>query len=256
MAQYSEREQQILTVLEQQQYVDNIELSRLLNCSVVTIRTAIRSLEKQGALIRTHGGALPTPPMISISLPAGNIFKDRENKLKIAEKAYQYVNDRDTIILDDSSNSFYLAQVIKRYADKYLVIITNSLYVACELANTNNIEIMLIGGLISGKIPASMGESAIDMMKNFRASKAFIGVHGVHPEIGITSIGNDQMQIKKLIFEIAKEVYVLTCSNKFVTEHLFVSAPLNRVHKIITDKGISLKFYNLLKNVTSVDVVK
>ncbi|WP_044469601.1 DeoR/GlpR family DNA-binding transcription regulator [Mannheimia massilioguelmaensis] len=250
------REENILSLLEKHQYLNNLELSELLNCSVVTIRTAVRNLEKAGLVIRTHGGIEPVPEILKLNLLPGNIFKDRENKEKIAEQAYQYINERDTIILDDSSNSFHLAQTIKKYANKYLIVITNSLYVACELANLSNIEIMFIGGLMAGKIPATMGETALNMLKNFKATKAFIGVHGINPEIGITSIANDQMQIKRLIFEISKEVYVLTCSNKFVTEHLLVTAPLNKVHKIITDRGLSSKYQSIIKEVTSLDIVK
>ena len=39
-------------------------------------------------------------------------------KKQIAEAAYEFLNDRDTIIIDDASTSFYLAQEIKNQPEK------------------------------------------------------------------------------------------------------------------------------------------
>lgn len=251
----NEKEQLIIDSLKRKDVITNIELSEILQCSTVTIRSLIRSLEKKGLIIRTHGGAKLCNDYLDIHIPAGNIFKEREAKLRIAEKAYQYIAERDTIILDDSSNSYYLAQVIKKYSDKYLIIITNSLPVIAELSTCSAVEIISIGGVLRGNKNAFVGDFAIEMLKNLKATKAFIGVHGIDPEFGITSIGNEQMMIKKQIFKIAQYVYVLTCSEKFGTGYLLVSAPLSQVHKIITDKNIDKNILNVIKSSVDIDLV-
>ncbi|WP_032092552.1 DeoR/GlpR family DNA-binding transcription regulator [Necropsobacter rosorum] len=252
---FSEKEQKILDLLEEQGHVDNTELSHYLQCSTVTIRTMMRSLEKQGLLIRTHGGARSLDNHLTLTVPAGNIFKDSESKMKIAERAYQYISDRDTIIIDESSNSYYLAQVIKKYANKYLIVITNSLAVAAELSECDSVDVISIGGMLTKNPPAFVGDFAINTLKNFKAVKAFIGVHGIDPEIGITSIGNEQMMIKKLIFEITQQVYVLACSNKFRTGYLLVSAKLEQIHKIITDTDINQDHYKQICQKVNLDLV-
>lgn len=252
---YSDREKKILALLEEQGYVDNVMLGKYLACSTVTVRTMMRSLEKRGLLIRTHGGAKSLSEHLTISIPAGNIFKDREAKTRIAERAYEYITDRDTIILDDSSNSYYLAQAIKRHSDKYLIVITNSLSVAAELADCATVDVICIGGMLSGKPPAFVGDFALNTLRGFKATKAFIGVHGIDPDIGITSIGNEQMMIKKMIFEITRDVYVLACGNKFSPGYLLVSAKLEQIHKIITDKEIKSENFEKIKDKVSLDVV-
>ncbi|MDU8924907.1 DeoR/GlpR family DNA-binding transcription regulator [Pasteurellaceae bacterium LIM206] len=251
----NERENQILTLLKEQGYVDNLELSRKLECSTVTIRTAMRNLEKQGLIARTHGGAQLVANTLTLSLSAGNIFKNNENKRKIAQQAYTYINERDTIILDDSSNSFYLAQLIKEKKDKSLIVITNSLAIACELSGCDKTEVVLIGGLLGGGLPATMGETALNTLRQFKADKGFIGVYGINPQIGITSIGHDQMLIKRLILEQAQEVYVLVGSEKFGDSCLSVAAPLSKVHRIITDRNIPAEYQRVTREQTLLDIV-
>lgn len=248
------REKEILEILDKNDVVDNLSLSQMLGCSVVSIRTYIRNLEKEGKLIRTHGGAKKRPDGLTITIPSGNVYQQYESKTKIALHAYQYIENRDTIILDDSSTSYHLAKVIKKMSDKYLIIITNSLSVACELTNVKNIEVVMLGGLISGNLPASMGEFTINMLKELKAAKAFIGVHGINPEIGITSIGNNQMQIKKLIFDISYQVYVLATSNKFIRSQLLIAAPLSKVTRIITDDSVSNEIVQEIRKSTMIDI--
>ena len=59
MAGNSKRESRILDYLRVDSEITVSELSRLLEVSVVTVRNDLRSLEEQGMVIRSHGGAIP-----------------------------------------------------------------------------------------------------------------------------------------------------------------------------------------------------
>ena len=61
--------------------------------------------------------------------------------------------------------------------------------------------------------------------------------------------------IKKMIFEITRDVYVLACGNKFSPGYLLVSAKLEQIHKIITDKEIKSENFEKIKDKVSLDVV-
>ena len=252
---FNEKEQKIIDMLKEQDYIDNITLSTVLGCSLVTIRSTVTNLEKKGILLRTHGGVKKPTSSINIMLKSGNIFKNHKDKIRIAEKAYKDIDDVDTIILDDSSNSFYLATIIRKYDKKDITVITTSLAVAAELTNCDTVKVIMIGGFLSGSPSSTMGDYAIEMLSKFKANKAFIGVHGINPEVGITSIGNNQMQIKKVIFSIAQKVYVLACSNKFNHSHLLISAQISSIYKIITDKKLLLEYKKEIQNQTLIELV-
>lgn len=240
-----ERQRIILHELEEYGKVRVAELSEKLNCSEVTIRSDIKALEKEGLLQRTHGGALALEQERKRKYSAESIYRHVERKKAIAACAYEYINDRDTIILDDASSSFYLALHIKEHSEKHIAIVTNSLLVGNELEGVKHIELYMIGGYVGGHLAATMGEAAVTNMAQFHVDKAFIGVHGINFDVGITSIATPQMQVKQAILKAAEQVFVLADSSKFGGGYLSVICPLKKIYKIITDKEVDEKYVKL-----------
>lgn len=234
-----ERRQAILRELEEKGKVRVAELSKEFGCSEVTIRNDIKNLHTEGLLKRTHGGAVSLEENMARKYRAESIYRHVERKQKIAERAYEYIEDRDTIIIDDASSSFYLALHIKSHPEKRVAVVTNSLLVGNELAGIGHVELYMIGGYVGGHLAASMGESAVENMQHFCVDKGFIGVHGINFEAGLTSIATPQMQVKRAILKASKEVYVLADSSKFGGGYLSVICPIDQVHKIITDAQVS-----------------
>ncbi|SKB45518.1 transcriptional regulator, DeoR family [Lachnospiraceae bacterium] len=233
------RRQMILDKLEDNGSVRVNELSRELNCSAVTIRTDIRELEKAGKLTRVHGGAVRLEKEGSVKDKIPVLRLHVEQKKKIAEKAYEYINNQDMIILDDSSTCYYLGCYIRDHSEKNVTIVTNSLLTAYELAGIPHVNLNIVGGHVSGTLSATVGNMTLETLEHAHVNKAFIGAHGVNLEIGLTSIGSSQMEIKKAIIKAADEVTVLADSSKFGGGYLSVVCPLTDISRIITDDGIN-----------------
>lgn len=234
-----ERRQRILQELEENGKVRVADLSRKLQCSEVTIRNDIKCMDEEGLLKRTHGGAFFIQRESTRKYEAESIYRNTERKKKIAVCAYEFVTDRDTIILDDASSTFYLALHIKKHPEKKLVVVTNSLPVGNELAGLDHVDLYMVGGNVGGNLAATMGDSAVHNIEQFHVDKAFIGVHGINFEVGLTSIATPQMQVKKAILKVSEEVYVLADSSKFRGSYLSVICPIGDIHKIITDNEAS-----------------
>ena len=233
-----ERRQAILRELEEKGKVRVAELSRELGCSEVTIRNDIKSMSAEGLLKRTHSEIARRrtwPENTGLRLYTGMWTARRP----LRPRAYEYIEDRDTIIIDDASSSFYLALHIKSHPEKRVAVVTNSLLVGNELAGIDHVELYMIGGYVGGHLAASMGESAVENMEHFHVDKGFIGVHGINFEAGLTSIATPQMQVKRAILKASKKVYVLADSSKFGGGYLSVICPIDRVDTIITDREVS-----------------
>lgn len=252
----NERFEYILKQLDEKDNVRVSKLSEQLNCSEVTIRSDIQKLHEKKLLMRTHGGAKRIESKLTIQLETGNIYKNKDNKIKIAKKATEYINDGDTIILDDSSINYYLAKEIRKDDTKHIVVITNSLPVACVLTNKEHISLFLTAGQVGGKLAATIGELTCNSLENFYADKAFISAHGINFDVGITSIGSPQLQVKKSILKVSKKIYALVDSSKFNGGYIMVVCPLNRIEKIITDDEIEDKYKSIAeeKNI-DIDIV-
>ena len=107
-----ERRQAILRELEEKGKVRVADLSRELGCSEVTIRNDIKSMSAEGLLKRTHGGAVSLEQNMARKYRAETIYRHVDRKKAIAARAYEYIEDRDTNIIDDATRSYYLAMPI------------------------------------------------------------------------------------------------------------------------------------------------
>lgn len=234
-----ERRRAILKEVEEKGEVRVADLSKKYDCSEVTIRNDIKCMDQEGIVKRVHGGAIAVEKERVRKYSAESIYRNTERKKKIAACAYEFIDDRDTVIIDDASSSFYLALYIKEHSEKRLAIVTNSLLVGNELAGVEHVDLYLIGGHVGGHLAATMGDDALENMERFRVDKAFIGVHSINFDVGITSIATPQMQVKRAILKKSEKVYILADSSKFGGGYLSVICPMREVYKIITDDEVS-----------------
>jgi len=252
----NKRMEYILQELEDKGSVRVADVSKQLECSEVTIRNDIQKLEEMGLLNRTHGGATKVGVQVMVLYSGGNIYKHSEKKEKIAERAYEYIEDNDTIILDDASTSYFLAKIIKENSSKSLIVITNSVVAAGVLSDAKHVNLFLLGGQVGGKLSATMGDMTLRNLEECHADKAFISAHGINFDVGITSIGSPQMQVKKAILDAAKDVFVLVDSSKFGGGYVMVVSPLSRITQIITDDEIKKEYLDMAhRDQIAIDVV-
>ncbi|MFA9466124.1 MAG: DeoR/GlpR family DNA-binding transcription regulator [Velocimicrobium sp.] len=228
----------ILQELEGKSNIRVSDLSKQLECSEVTVRSDIQKLEELGLLNRTHGGATKIGAQVIVTYNAANVYKNADKKQRIAKRAYEYIEDNDTIILDDASTSYFLAKTIRENPSKHLVVITNSLVAAGILSEAKHVNVFMLGGQVGGKLSSTIGDVTIHNLEECHADKAFISAHGINFDVGITSIGSPQMQVKKAILKASKEVFLLVDSSKFGGGYVLVVCPLSEISKIITDDEI------------------
>lgn len=131
----------ILNLLGERKKITVAELSELLKVSDVTIRKDLAILEEKGLLRREHGFATMT---------AGDDVGKRisfnyDVKRRIAEKAAEFVQDGETIMIESGSCCALLAEeiVTKR---RYTTIITNSAFISAYVRKKLGARIILLGG--------------------------------------------------------------------------------------------------------------
>ncbi len=98
-----ERHAKIMAIIEKNQRVEVNSLSEDFGVSVDTIRRDLRQMEKEGLIVRTHGGAiLPEKTGVSVGYDARKRIHIKE-KSKIAKLAVTYLKDQDTVLMDGST---------------------------------------------------------------------------------------------------------------------------------------------------------
>jgi DeoR/GlpR family transcriptional regulator of sugar metabolism len=226
-----ERRELILERLRVQGRVLAADLVDQFQVSADTIRRDLRELDDVGALRRVHGGALPrrgdTDP-----LPV-RARRAPEAKASIARRAAQLVANGDVVILDGGTTTLEVARALP--SNLSASVVTNSLPIALALADHAGIELIMIGGNLRARSRVTVGAAAVAAFERVRADVLFLGVCGLHPEIGITVEDAEEREGKRAMIAGAAEVVGLADQDKLGTALPFVVEPLTAVTKLVTD---------------------
>lgn len=105
-----ERQQKIIEILNQVGAVAVSKLSTDLGVTEETVRRDLEKLEKQELLRRTHGGALPIDGGSNeLSLKKRREINIEAKKI-VAKTAVGMIASGDTIFLDASTTTYYMAK--------------------------------------------------------------------------------------------------------------------------------------------------
>ncbi|HAU38971.1 MAG TPA: DeoR/GlpR transcriptional regulator, partial [Phycisphaerales bacterium] len=149
------RREEIQRILQSRQQVSISQLARRFGVSEMTIRRDLDQLESQGRVRRTHGGALPAERMVFEFDFVARRQANRPAKQAIAAEAVKHVRPGHRLILDTGTTTLELARLLKPIED--LTVITPSLAVASELQYCDNVQTVLLGGVVRRGSPDLTG---------------------------------------------------------------------------------------------------
>jgi DeoR/GlpR family transcriptional regulator of sugar metabolism len=233
-----ERRHSLLEILRKQPSLRVPELAQALDVSEGTVRNDLNALEEEGRLRRVHGGAV----LNSEDQFQNNSFirRYKQNvaaKLAIARAAALLVNDGDSILLDASSTSYYLARELS--GRNKLRVMTNGFEVARELAQNTSNTVILIGGVVNNDSSSVTGLLSEQIIADMHIEKAFFSCSGFSVERGMTEVHFEEAQLKRKAIESSKQVFALIDSSKFGKEDLTPFArPVQIIH-LFTDSSIT-----------------
>lgn len=228
-----ERQKIILSELHKEGSVTVSKLSQSLGVTEETIRRDLEKLEKQESLRRTHGGAVPIDgTSYELSLEKRK-STNVEAKQKLAYIASNYVYSGDTVFIDASTTTFFMAKFLKKL--KNITVITNSLRVVVELSSCEHIKVITVGGVVSDNqsFVGSLTEHSIK--ENYFANKMFFSAKGLTKDIGILESNEQECGIKQSMLGNCEQKYFLCDSNKFGRVSFSKLASLSDIDYLITD---------------------
>jgi DeoR/GlpR family transcriptional regulator of sugar metabolism len=210
------------------------DLTAELGVSVDTIRRDLRELDDAGLLRRVHGGALPRHG--DASPFAARARRAPEAKASIARRAAEGVRDDQIIVLDGGTTTLEVARALRD--DLRAHVITTSPPIALALADHPGLEVTVVGGTLRPNALVTVGAAAIEALRVVRADVVFLGVCGLHPEIGVTTEDLEERHVKAAMIEGAAEVVALADHDKLGTAMPVVVAPMSAVTRLVTDADV------------------
>jgi DeoR family transcriptional regulator of aga operon len=216
--------------------VDVAELAKEFDVSTVTIRTDLNDLNKKRMLVRSRGGAIA---ISRITKELSVKEKHSENqwiKEKLGLAVAKLVKNNESIIIDSGTTTEEVAKAL--HAHENLVVMTNGLNIASELALVENTQVLMTGGTLRHKSLSFYGRQAETSLNNLRFDKVILGVDGIELTSGLSTHFEHEATLNRLMCEISKEVIAVTDSSKFDRSGFHIIAPLKSIDTLVTDSNI------------------
>jgi DeoR/GlpR family transcriptional regulator of sugar metabolism len=234
------RHAHILDALAKIGAVSVAEVAMRLGVSDMTIRRDLADLEREGRLLRTHGGAIRSEgpaeaprltPNFSEPSFESRLQKNAEAKQWIAAGAAALARGAKTIALDVGTTTFWLARHLAEW--RGAKVFTNSLRIAGALAE-GRCEVYVPGGRVRVDEMSICGATAVQQFEELWFDIAFVGVSGLTSD-GLFDYSLEDAEMKRVYLRRATRRIVLCDSSKYNAMSLAHIAPLSHFHTLVSD---------------------
>jgi DeoR/GlpR family transcriptional regulator of sugar metabolism len=242
----NQRREKILELLKEDGSAKVIDLARLFKVTEVTVRQDLEKLEKEGLVIREHGGAFLKNIEDQVRTFSLAHQENMDKKGLIAAKCLEFINNGDRIILDSGSTTTEIAKKIKGFQN--LTVITNALNIALMLGAEPGIEVIMTGGEFKPPTLSLTGQKAADFFKGINVNKLFLATAGLSLKSGLTYPSISDIVVKKAMIEAADTTYLVADSTKIGKSSFASLGALSLIDYVITDSEIENKHKKLFQD--------
>jgi len=208
-----QRRRQILDLLASSDGPVSVEtLGVRLDVSPVTVRRDLDLLERSGAVIRTHGGAMINT--LHKERPVGERHSTNAlAKAEIAEAAAALVLPGQTVFLDAGTTTSRIAAELAGISG--LTLVTSGVNVLAVLAEADSdATVIATGGTLRRVNQALLGPFSDQVVESIYADIAFIGTDCVDVHRGLSSRTPEQNALKALMMRQSRRTVVAADSSK------------------------------------------
>ena len=234
-----ERREEILAMISQNGYVTTNALCRRFFISEPTVRRELASLEAEGLIRRSRGGAasLSGGMRLPITLRQSS---HQEEKRRIGKAAADLVSDGDIIFIDTSTTALAILENLRNR--RGVTVVTNSLPVMETIAVMNvgrdRIACRCTGGDFNSESMGLVGSAAERFVMSMRYDLFFFSTPCVSHSGRISDYSERETYLRTAVIEnSAKNVYMFD-SSKFGLDASYTVSDLYRMTYVLSDAAI------------------
>jgi DeoR/GlpR family transcriptional regulator of sugar metabolism len=228
------RRREIAEALRSNGAVTVAELEARFGVSPMTARRDLDELERRGLVRRTHGGAVvPTTSAHEDSF-ARRMKVETEAKRRLAEEAVAMLSPRETVFLDSSTTSYFVAKLMIERG-LAATVLTNSLPVMELIFNEGgpDVELIGIGGTLRRLTRSFVGPFAVRTVQGHFADRLFLSVKGLTETGMMTDADPLEAELKRAMIPQAGESTLLVDHTKLLARGLSVVASVAELSGVI-----------------------
>ncbi|MGI6777372.1 MAG: DeoR/GlpR family DNA-binding transcription regulator [Acetivibrionales bacterium] len=236
----NDRQNQILRLIEQKGEIQLQQLKDIFpEVSAMTLRRDLISLENEGYVVRTYGGAVSVRKLSNTSgeedAYSRRAAENVEAKMKIAEKAVALIEKGRSIYFDAGSTIMCLAKALP---DDNFSIITSGANIALEIIKKLRTSVVALGGLVNRNTLSMSGPNANSLVDIINIDLAFMSASGFSIESGFTVSNIYECELKRKVVGRAKKVIAMVDTNKINKNLPFTYARLEDINVWVCEKEL------------------
>jgi DeoR family glycerol-3-phosphate regulon repressor len=238
-----DRHAKILALVNQRGFVTNETLAKDFGVTVQTIRRDLITLADAGKIARFHGGAGLPSSIENIAYSTRKVLNLDEKK-RIARLVAQHIPSHSSLFINIGTTTEAVARELLNHQD--LRFITNNLNVALLLAAKPDFSVVIAGGTVRSRDGGVVGQSANDMIAQFRVDYAVIGISGIDEDGTLLDYDYDEVRASQTIVSNAREVFLVADHTKFSRRPMVRAGSITDVSALFTDQPVSKRIKALL----------
>ncbi len=217
------------------------DIADALGVTEATVRRTLQRLAREGRVIRTYGGA---------TLAEGGTAAPREpdprlsQKTRIGEAASRLVKDGSTVALSSGTTVLEMARLLRH---RRLTVITNALDVATVLLDADEVELVVLGGVVLPRMHSMRGHLTEEALGDLRADTVFMGASAIDLGMGFMTEQVREIAVDRAMRSIARDAVILADSSKFDRVAPGLMFGFGQVGTVVTDDGIDPQMHEALE---------
>ena len=230
-----QRRQRVLDLVSRRGFISLNDLARQVRVSESTLRRDLDYWHQQGAVKRTHGGAIYLGDGSSLPALEERSASQLDEKRAIAQAAAARMRDGDAVLLDGGTTTLEVARLL---VGRPMQIVTNSLPIANLFASSRETDLIMLGGYVYPKTGVALGPLTVRMLSDVHVNQALLSVSGITAK-GLFNGNLLLVETQKQIMGCADEVVVVADHTKIGRPALAFLCELGAVDTLIVDPGLS-----------------
>jgi DeoR/GlpR family transcriptional regulator of sugar metabolism len=228
------RHQMILQALRQRSPVLVGELAAALECSEMTVRRDLESLERSGGLRRVHGGAASVF-LSAEETPYGiRALESYEAKAAIGQATASLLVDGETVILDGGTTAMEVARAL---SGRRMTVMPLALRPVFELHESPDIKLLLPGGEVRPGELSLIGGLTEHSFSQLRFDTCVMGPCGIDVKAGVTTHLLAETAVKRAAAKASQRVIAVADSSKLGRVAFGHVCDLEDIDILLTDAG-------------------
>lgn len=230
----------ILTALQKSGSVSVEGLSNELQVSHVTVRRDLDTLEAQGLLRRTHGGAVSIEPLFYEPFRNDRSFqaqveKFADEKRRIGRAAAGLIKKGDIIALTPGTTTTEVVRGLP--LNHEITVVTSTVNVAMELSKRKDLDVYVTGGHLHGEWFSLVGPAAAQSLSRVMIHVLFVGADGIDAKAGVSCFDPEEAQLNATMVKHARKKVVVVDHSKFGIVAGWRICSTDEIDVLVTDSG-------------------